>query len=325
MLLATAVGVIGLPLLAPLAVVADLVRGRSRLPTLRVYLFLVQYGINDSVEILLAPIYWVMTGFGARIAGPASIARHERLQWWSARLLERRAEQLLGLRVELDEADRSALTPGPVIVIGRHVSLFDASLPGLIYRREDYRVRAVIMAELLADPGFDLIYSQTGSVFIPRDRGPEALSAIQAMTSTVAADEAASTAVIIFPEGRLFRRSVRDRLLAGLADSDPDRADRLAGLDRLLPPRPGGLLALLEAMPEADVVLLDHRGLDPLRGVADLLAAVPAKQPVTVTARRVPRSEIPTGRDKQIEWLDGLWLDLDTDLGRDLSAADPTR
>ena len=175
----TAVAFLALPILVPIVIIADLVRLRLRLPTLRVYLFLLQYVFNDSVEILLAPVYWLMAGAGTRLHTSASIERHQRLQWWSVKLLVKRAEQLLGVHIDLRDEDREALTPGPVIVISRHVSLFDASLPGLLYQAEGLSVRGVIMAELLADPGFDLIYGRLGSVFIPRDRGTEALAEIE--------------------------------------------------------------------------------------------------------------------------------------------------
>jgi hypothetical protein len=70
-------------------------------------------------------------------------------------------------------------TPGPVVVLCRHVNIIDASIPTLLYQRLGYHTRGVIMAELLADPGFELIYRRTGSVFIPRDNGPEAVALLQ--------------------------------------------------------------------------------------------------------------------------------------------------
>ena len=105
------------------------------------------------------------------------------------------------IRLDIDATSRAALTPGPVIVLCRHVNIVDASLPTLIYQRLGYRTRGVIMAELLADPGFDLIYARTGSVFIPRDNGPEALAMVREMGKNIDS----TTGVVIFPEGRLFR------------------------------------------------------------------------------------------------------------------------
>src|SRR5690606_4708308 len=72
MLVATVTGVLAAPLIVTGAAVADLARGRRRLPTVRVALFLIQYGINDSVEILLALVYWVRAGFGCRLASASS-------------------------------------------------------------------------------------------------------------------------------------------------------------------------------------------------------------------------------------------------------------
>lgn len=310
MLGATAVAFVGLPVLLPLTIARDLIRGRRRLPTARTYGFLLQYLFNDSVEILLAPALWVQAGFGRRLDSPASIDRHVRLQTWSVDLLERRAQQLLGLTVEFDDSVHDALLGGPVIVISRHVSLFDATLPGLAVSRAGLRASGVIMAELLADPGFDLIYGRVGSVFIPRDDGPAAIEAITRMTRD--ADE--RSAFILYPEGRLFTRSVLERTMGRLAAKDPERAERLAKLDRILPPRPGGLFTLLDSVPDADLVVVDHRGLDRFPRLKQLAAASPVNSAIRVSARRIDRSEIPSAPEARLEWLDDLWLEWNASL-----------
>ena len=303
MLGATAIGLLASPIIIAGAALVDLVKGRWRLPTVRVALFLLQYGINDSVEIVLAPLYWLVAGLGSRLDSPASIARHDRLQHWSIDLLARRAERLLGLRFELDAAALAALTPGPVIVLCRHVNVLDASLPSLLYQRLGYRTRGVIMAELLADPGFDLIYGRTGSVFIPRDNSPEALAQIGKLSQGLDA----TTAVVIFPEGRLFRPDVLERAQARLVATNPDRAARLASLSHVLPPRPGGVIALLASI-AADVVVIAHEGLDRYATFAELAKAVPLRNPIHVTAWRVPADQIPTDDLERITWLDDQWI-----------------
>jgi len=301
MLGATVIGVLASPVILVTATVVDLAKRRFRLPTVRVALFLLQYGINDGVEILLAPVYWVLAGFGTRLHQPTSVARHERLQRWSIDVLARRAERLLGLRVDIDPASTTALTPGPVIVLCRHVNIVDASLPTLLYQRLGYRTRMVIMAELLADPGFDLIYARTGSVFIPRDNGPEAIAMIREIGESVDS----TTAVVIFPEGRLFRPDRLERATARLAVENPERAARLASLGHVLPPRPGGVLALLDSVP-ADVVV-SHSGLDQFASFTDLAKAVPLRDPIRITAWRVPVDQIPTADAERITWLDEQW------------------
>jgi 1-acyl-sn-glycerol-3-phosphate acyltransferase len=307
MLGAAALGVAGFPIVAAGAAVADIARLRFRFPTVRVAAFLVQYALNDTTEILLAPIFWVMAGFGTRLHAPTSVHRHERLQAWSIGVLARRAERLLGLRLELDDAGASALVPGPVVVLCRHVNIVDASLPALLYQRLGYRTRGVIMAELLADPGFDLIYGRTGSVFIPRDNGPEARS----LVAQLGWGADACTALIIFPEGRIFRPDRRERSLARLAERDPDRARTLERTRHTIPPRPGGVLALLDALPDADVVVMAHSGLERYPTFRELARSVPLRHPVRVTAWRVAADQIPTGGNERTAWLDDQWCRVD--------------
>ena len=303
----TAAGVLGLPLILASAIVVDLGRGRFRFPTVRVALFSLQYGLNDSAEILLAPMLWLRAGFGTRLGQPPSLRRHEALQAWSVAVLSRRARCLLGLRFELAPGTLEALAPGPVIVLCRHVNVVDSSLPTLLYQQLGYRTRGVIMAELLADPGFDLIYGRTGSVFIPRDNGPEARTLIRQLGT----DADATTAVVIFPEGRLFRPDVLARSLARLAETDPVRAERLGGLRFLLPPRPGGFSALADVLPNADIVVIAHRGLDRYPTFKSLIAAVPLADPIEVTAWRIAAPDIPTDPTQRTAWLDQEWQKVD--------------
>jgi 1-acyl-sn-glycerol-3-phosphate acyltransferase len=303
MLAVTGVGVLASPLIVSLAAVVDLSKRRPRLPTARVVLFLLQYGINDSVEILLAPVYWVRAGFGTRLDEAASVRRHQRLQEWSIAVLARRAERLLGIRLDIDADSSAALVPGPVIVLCRHVNLVDASLPTLLCQRVGHRSRGVIMAEMLADPGFDLIYGRTGSVFIPRENGVDARALVRTLGRGV--DE--STAVVIFPEGRLFRPDRLARAITRLTVENPQRSARLASLSHVLPPRPAGVLALIDTI-EADVVVIAHSGLDRFGSFKELAKAVPLTDPIRVTAWRVPRDQIPASDDDRIAWLDQQWL-----------------
>lgn len=300
------VGLVASPVLLVAAVVLDLAKRRVHLPTARVVLFLLQYGINDSVEILLAPVYWMLAGFGTRLDRPASIARHDRLQRWSVDVLARRADRLLGLRLDLDPAAAAVLAPGPVIVLCRHVNIVDASLPTLLYQRLGFRSRGVIMAELLADPGFDLIYTRTGSTFIPRDNGPEAIAMIRELGRGLDA----TTALIVFPEGRLFRSDRLERAHARLSLEHPDRAERLASLTHVLPPRPGGVLALLDTV-AADVVVIAHAGLDRYASFTELAKAVPLREPISVTAWRVPAEQLPAEQSQRLVWLDEQWVRVD--------------
>ncbi len=301
MLAITAAALFGAPVFLAVAVTFDVVRTRLRLPTVRTYLFVLQYLINDSVEILFGPLY------------PLVPSLAERTAWWSVDLLRRRAEQLLGIEVDLDDESLATLSPeqGPLIVVARHVSVLDASLPGVVCRRFGLRARGVMMLELLNDPGFDIVYGRLGSVFIPRDDPEVALGRVRAMTSGAGPGDA----FVIFPEGRLFSRGALESSMKRLGRSSPERAERLGGLRSTLPPRPGGMLALLESLPDADVVVLEHRGLDRYRRLLDIAADAPVGLRVAVTAERIPRATIPDG-DAAVRWLDELWLQLDREASR---------
>jgi hypothetical protein len=112
---------------------------------------------------------------------------------------------------------------------------------------------------------------------------------------------------VIFPEGRVFRTDRLQRALVRIAASDPPRAQRLAGLRHVLPTRPGGVGALLDAAPQADVVVIAHVGLDPYPRFADLARHAPLHDPVRVSAWRIPRAEVPDGGSERTEWLDNQW------------------
>jgi hypothetical protein len=77
----------------------------------------------------------------------------------------------------------------------------------------------------------------------------------------------------------------------------------------VLPPRLGGPLALLEAAPGVDLVLLEHTGFEGAESFAAFWAGGLVGANVRVRLRRFAAAEIPaTGRD---EWLFRRWAELD--------------
>ena len=119
-----------------------------------------------------------------------------------------------------------------------------------------------------------------------------------------------TSAFVVFPEGRLFRADRLERSVERLAVNNPDRAARLASLRHVLPPRTGGVLALLDTI-IADVVVIAHTGLDGYASFTELAKAVPLRKPINVTAWRVPTSQIPVADADRIAWLDEQWVLVD--------------
>ena len=117
---------------------------------------------------------------------------------------------------------------------------------------------------------------------------------------------------MIFPEGGNFTPARRERAITRLRGLGLERmAQRAERMKHVLAPRPGGVIAALEAAPEADVLLVAHTGLDHLLTVRDLWHALPMDKQIIMRWWRVPREEIPTGRDAQIEWLFDWWAQID--------------
>jgi hypothetical protein len=204
MLATTAAALVLAPFVVAGAVLWDTVHSRRRYPTLRIYLFACQYVINDSAEIALAAPLWLASGCGRWSHSEASRRRYQRVQAWSIDVLARRAETLLGVRLAVEPTAIAPLVAPPVIVVARHVSMLDTALPSLLCQRAGYHSSGVIMAELLADPGFDLLYQHAGSVFIGRDSDPAARDQIAAFGQRLDAARFRSSTPRVGSSGRRF-------------------------------------------------------------------------------------------------------------------------
>jgi 1-acyl-sn-glycerol-3-phosphate acyltransferase len=301
------VAVIGLPLWLLLAAVVDVVTGRAgRWSTVRLLVALTAYLVMLAAGQVIFGLLWCWYGFGRRLDGPASQDAHWRLMaWWLARVagLLRR---LLGVRWTID--GRDDLLPGPVVVLARHVSVLDAFFSAALLQLEvPLRPRIVLMRELVVEPNIDVAAHRLPHHFVDRTNTAGQIDAIGRLASGLGAGDAA----LIFPEGGLSRPERLARALARLAKSDPDRYERVRGLRHLLPVRPGGSLAMLEAAPEADVAFVGHVGFEQLTDPASIWRAVPARRPVRARVWRVPRSSVPTDRRELAAWLDAQWQQVD--------------
>ena len=78
----------------------------------------------------------------------------------------------------------------------------------------------------------------------------------------------------------------------------------------MLAPQPGGVLAALDAAPEADVVFVAHTGLDHLFTVADVWRELPMDKVVDALVAGAA-GEVPHGFDAQVDWLYAWWEQID--------------
>jgi 1-acyl-sn-glycerol-3-phosphate acyltransferase len=293
-----------LPVLLPLAGVVDAVR-RAPLPLARTVLMLPWYFTLEALGLLAAFAVWL----ARPLLGHERFERANfRLQCWWARALFGGACRLFGMRVEMAGAD--ALGPGPILLLLRHASVADTLLPAvLVSSRTGRRLRYVMKRELLWDPCLDVVGQRLHNAFVRRGTRDAAETAlVRELASGLAADEG----VLLYPEGTRWtperRRAVIDRLARS---ADPKLLERAQALQWLLPPRFGGVLALLEAAPDADVVIGVHTGFEGVRSLADVWNGALVGRRIQVRFERIAAAAVPAEREARIEWIYDQWSRLD--------------
>jgi 1-acyl-sn-glycerol-3-phosphate acyltransferase len=293
-----------LPVLLPLALAIDLPL-RRRLAATRFVLALLVF-LAFEVFGVAAVAALVFT----RCATPARLYGLEAL--WADTLL-RALLRLFGMRLAVEWLD--ALRPGPILLLGNHVSVADALLPAAFAARRDMRVRYAAKAELIWDPCVDLACHVLPNVFVRRGSSdtPGDLARIQTLLDGVGSNDA----VVLFPEGTRFTEAKRAALLAKREVEGPhEHLDRDRALRCLMPPRTGGLLALLERGAGLDVVVMAHTGLEGIVRLPDLWSGALLGRTLRVGFWRLPAASIPAGREARIDWIYSQWERLDGWLAR---------
>ncbi|MEY9861121.1 1-acyl-sn-glycerol-3-phosphate acyltransferase [Catenulispora sp. GAS73] len=250
-----------------------------------------------------------------------------------AHLLDRlyaAAGRLYGLRMRLPETvgpSRSGrptvpeLPPGPLIILSRHGGPGDSFLlihALLVHGRR--RPRIVLKDTLALDPLIDVVLHRVPHCFIDPNPDGHAESERGEKTAAeigrLAAGMGPSDALVVFPEGGNFTPGRRVRAITrlrrrGLRDS----ANRARRLRHVLPPRPAGVFAAIDAAPDASVVFVAHTGLDHMESVAGVWHSVPLTKPVEATWWTIPASRIPVDREARLRWLQDNWAEVDAWIG----------
>jgi 1-acyl-sn-glycerol-3-phosphate acyltransferase len=301
---ATAVVTITVPLWLPTALLVDAVRLKWRFPLARLLAFAVCWCWIESGGVVRAFALWARGRTG-------DAAAHYRLMaWWSGSLI-RAMSATTGVRPSIEHLD--VLTPGNAIVLSRHASLGDSLLSGWALTTEAHlQPRYVLKKELLFDPCLDIVGLRVPNHFLDREAtdGSGELDALERLAEGIGP----GIVGVIFAEGTRSNDDKRARALAKIAERDPERAQRMGALRRLLPPRPAGSIAMLRGAPDADVILVWHTGFDGLDTFGGMIRRLgKGLPPVRFVAERVPRADVPDG-DAFLDWLDEQWLRMDAEV-----------
>lgn len=292
------------PLWVPLLAAVGLFQ-RNSFPLLRCFLYLTWLMACESAG-LIGALGIALRGRNHR---ETWLARNYALQSFWVGALYWGARRLLGIRLDVQGGE--VLARGPVILLIRHASVVDALLPDLVAARAyGLRLRYVLKRELRIDPCLDIVGDRLPNAFVLRgapDGGPE-IARVRALADNLGALDG----VILFPEGTRFTDSRRDRILAGLQSrGESIRHQAALGLKKVLPPRLGGVLALMDAAPEVDVAFCAHTGTEALTRLGDLASGAALGARLRVGCWRVPASEIPREEQARKAWLDGEWAKVD--------------
>lgn len=294
------------PALGFAACLLDLARGRPRLPTLRLVAFLPIY---LSFEVMgLAALLGVWLVRPLLFEATWRLA-HQRLQVWWLNSLFGAGKLLFGW--ELETRGAACARPGPLLVFSRHASLIDTLLPAVVLERgAGLRLRYVLKRELLIDPCLDVVGHRLPNAFVDRSglRTTDEVTRVGDLARGLGPKDG----VLIYPEGTRFTPEKHARSLDRLASaSDCNRAEDAPSLRHLLPPRPGGPLALLESAPRADVLLFGHTGLEGLASLPDFASGELLDRRIHVQLWRIPAAEIPVDSEVRRRWLFARWAEID--------------
>ena len=278
---------------------------------LRLFWVVILYLVVESVLLVILFGLWLSSGFGWRVRTPYYQGIHYDLVQGVLWVFFREARRVLNLTIDTAGRSPDAYPGKPLLVCCRHAGPGDSfTLLYALMHWYDREPRVVLKDTLAWDPAIDVILHRIPARFISPN--PGASERIEEQIGELATGLDENDAFVIFPEGGNFTPQRRERGIERLRKLGMHRmAARAERMTNVLAPRPGGVLAALAAAPDADVVMVAHTGMDHLLTVGDVWRELPMDKRLVMQWWHVPRSEIPDGRDAQIDWLFGWWERID--------------
>lgn len=293
--------------------VAPFGSGRMRAP--RVLWVVAVYAALEATMLLILLALWLASGAGWKVRSPRFQRAHYVLAGRFLAALFHQARWALRLRIEVVGPHPDIATPGrPELVLARHAGPGDSLIitHALVnwYAREP---RIVLKHTLQWDPVVDVLLNRLPNRFISPGSPARPGVSLEDQIATLATGLDSDDVFLIFPEGGNFTPGRRLRAIDRLRRLGlVEWAARAERMRHVLAPQPGGVLAALDAAPEAGIVLVGHTGFEELDSVADIWRGLPLDQTLTLRWWAVQPGEVPAERDARIGWLYDRWAEIDT-------------
>lgn len=296
--------VLSLPLGLPILALLDTIRPTRSWARCRALLSLSWIAFCEVVGVVGTFVLWLLFVVHR---SPQRFHRHNsalQRSWTSA--LFAGARWIFQMRLETSGLEQ--VKDGPVILLVRHASLVDTVLTAAVLANPNrLRLRYVLKDELLNDPCIDIVGNRLPNAFVSRTSKTNAdVRKVRSLADTLQADEG----VLIYPEGTRFSQKKLQRIQARLKD-DPVAGAHASELRHVLPPRAGGTLTLLQNAPDADVVVLAHKGLEGAATLGDFWRGELVGRTLYVSATRFAAEDIPAEARLNPAWLMERWRDVD--------------
>ena len=289
---------------------SPLVPGHLRVP--RLVFLAVFYLVWDAAALVSLAVLWVASGFGWKIRNPTFQRAHYVLTGKFLAVLFWFARWSLHLTIEVVGTDPDTAIPGrPEIVVSRHAGPGDSFvlIHGLV-NWFDREPRIVLKASLQWDPAVDILLNRLPNRFI--SPGHTGTASLESEIGDLATGLDDNDAFVIFPEGGNFTPRRKVRAIAKLRDRGlKDLVEKAEGLRNLLPPKPAGLIAAIDAAPDSGVIFVAHTGLDKMITVGDVWRELPMDKQLTMRFWSVPPEEVPPGEEERVAWLYDWWARID--------------
>lgn len=203
----------------------------------------------------------IYTGLRHRNTDTVQRLAYEIQHWWAQGLFAM-GRYLFDLRFKLHGVD--ALNGPGAIIISRHTNIVDNFFPLIYISNPAKPVRYILKQELKNILSLDIGGHRLPNLFVDRS-GLQTAKELERV-STLLTSCRAEDSVLIYPEGTRYSAEKHQIL-----SRNPALKEQTQRWPDLLPPRLGGVSALLEANTAKDVICLCHTGFEGSGTIKDFI------------------------------------------------------